>query len=90
MNSVERLRNRLHEVLEVANEGDKASRRFDLFILTLIAANVLVATVSTVGPIRHKYHAELRIFEVTSVVVFTVEYVLRLWACTAGERLRGV
>lgn len=90
MNSVERLRFRLHEVLEVAGEGDKLSRAFDLFVLTLIAANVLVATVSTVDHISEQYGAELRVFEVISVAIFTVEYILRLWACTAGERFRGM
>ena len=35
-NRFQRLRRRLYEIVEVAKEGDKASRVFDLFIVSLI------------------------------------------------------
>ncbi|HLT47269.1 MAG TPA: ion transporter [Rubricoccaceae bacterium] len=82
------LRRRTWEVLEPARPGDHASRAFDLFILALIALNVLAVVAETVEAVRVRYAAGLAAFEVASVAVFSVEYVLRVWSAVSDPRYR--
>lgn len=74
---------RVQQVLDAASQGDRASRNFDLFIMSLIVLNVLAVTLETVEVIRESAAGFLFWFEVVSVAIFTVEYALRLWSCTA-------
>jgi len=83
------VRRRVWEIIEVAKAGDKASRAFDVFILSLIFLNVLAVIIGTVGSVEARYGKLLWVFEVFSVAVFSVEYVGRLWSCTADERYKG-
>jgi voltage-gated potassium channel len=57
----------------------KAGRLFDLVLLWLIALSTLVVMLESVGSIRTEYRHALRIAEWTFTVIFTIEYVLRLW-----------
>lgn len=84
---------RVYEILEVAREDDCTSRRFDIFIISLILLNVVAVVLETVEGIREPAGAFFFWFEVVSVAIFTVEYLLRIWSCTAmpgyGHALRG-
>lgn len=80
---------RIHEIVEVAAKGDRASRVFDLFILTLIALNVAAFVAETVGALQARYGAAFRIFETVSVAIFTVEYIVRVWSCTESESYKN-
>jgi voltage-gated potassium channel len=81
------LKERIFHILEVAHAGeDTASRRFDIFMLTLISLNVLAVMLESVDYIAVTYLVYIHIFDVFSVAVFTVEYGLRLWTCTLDKR----
>lgn len=75
-------RRRTMEILEVSKPGDRPSRLFDYFIATLILANVASVVFETVSDFSERYRTPLVIFEIASVAVFTIEYVLRIWSCT--------
>jgi len=77
-----RARRRLYEILEDDEVRDLTSCVLNIGILTLIVLNVLAVMLETVESIGSQYKTELRIFEIFSVMVFTVEYLLRLWVCT--------
>ena len=81
-----RIQHRIYELLEVAHPEDTASRVTDLFLFVLIALNVVAVIVETVEDLATQYAAVFQYFEVFSVGVFTVEYVLRLWTCVADRR----
>lgn len=74
------VRRRMHEILEIAKPGDRASRIADIAILALIVANVLAVVFDTVDSVHAAVGPQLFVFEVFSVVVFSVEYALRLWS----------
>lgn len=80
------VRRRIYEIVEVAALGDRASRVFDIFILSLIGLNVAALVLETVDPVYQKCPALFRVFEVVSVAIFSVEYLLRLWSCTTSGR----
>ena len=81
-----KLRTRIWEIVEVAKPGDVTSRIFDISILSLIFLNVLAVIIGSVESIERQYGGFLYSFEVFSVIVFTIEYLLRVWSCTADER----
>lgn len=80
-----RAKTRIYEILEIAAEEDAISRVFDIFLMGLIALNVLAVILETVESLATAYGHIFEVFEFISIVVFTVEYVLRLWTCTEGS-----
>ena len=84
--SMPSLRRRVHDALERSEEGKGLSRWVDLGIATLIALNVLAVILETVGPLQARFGPWFVAFDVFSVLVFTVEYVARLWSCVEDPR----
>jgi voltage-gated potassium channel len=57
-------------------------------MLSLIGLNVVALILETVEQVHRSEPDLFRGFEVFSVAVFTVEYLLRLWSCTGNEKYR--
>ena len=72
---------RIWEILEPAKEDDKLSKQVDIFLLILITLNVFAVILETVESLYLKYQNAFAYFELFSVTIFTVEYLLRLWSC---------
>ena len=68
----------------------QATRPADLSILSLIFLNVLAVIVGSVQSIQRRWGVFLNGFEIVSVIVFTVEYLARLWSCTVDPRFSGI
>ncbi|MDR3611260.1 MAG: ion transporter [Ignavibacteriaceae bacterium] len=81
-----KIKYRIWEFLENIHPEDKKVRIERYFILILIVLNVMAAILGTVKSIEIKYEVFLYNFEVFSIAVFTVEYILRLWSCTSDIR----
>jgi len=62
------------------------NKTLNLFIFTLIILNVLAVILETVNSLSSRYSGYFRTFEVFSVAVFSVEYILRVWYCTSMEK----
>ena len=73
---------RIWEILEISKEKDKHSKVFDYFISILIALNVLALILETEKNFFGEYVSIFISFEIISVLIFSVEYFLRLWSCT--------
>jgi voltage-gated potassium channel len=86
MNRPMRIRQRVSELIDVAREGDSASRIIDISMMVLISLNVFAVILETVPAIRMPLRSVFSIFEAFSIAVFSLEYVLRLW--TAGLKPR--
>jgi len=81
-----RVQARTYEILEKAVPGDVLSKIFDIFIMSLILLNVCVVIMETVEKYSIPYAKFFYYFELVSVLIFTIEYVLRIWACTVDEK----
>lgn len=75
------VRKRVDEVVTVGRPGDKVNRAFGMFIVTLIGLNVIALILQSVKSIDALCPRLFYIFELVSVIIFTVEYVARLWSC---------
>ena len=55
---------------------------FDWMIALLIVLNVIAFVLESEKELHQQFGFAFHAFEVFSLIVFTIEYVLRLWACT--------
>lgn len=75
------LRQRVHDILEFGSEHDLIARIVNSALVTLILLNVAAFTAETVPEIGQRYGSSFALFNLVSVAIFTIEYVLRLWSC---------
>lgn len=75
---MKRIKRRIFEVIQAATGGDRLSRAFDLCIIGLIIVNVLFVILDTFT-LPYKYRLVSTKVEQISALIFTVEYMLRLW-----------
>ena len=73
------LRRRTHEILENASDRPVA-RLINRLLIGLIILNVVAILLASVTPIGNRYHAWFLWFEWFSILVFTLEYLARVWA----------
>jgi len=83
---LERLRHRIFQVLEEPASGDYVGRFVQGFLITIICVNVGAMMLSTVEGVAKAYAPWFRAIEIFSVIVFSVEYILRLWVITQRPR----
>ena len=79
-------RRRVYELLELAAPEDYASRACDIFIISLICANVVALILASVETIYQTAPQAFAIFEAASVGIFTIEYILRVWSYVEDPR----
>jgi voltage-gated potassium channel len=74
------MRQSVFRILETAKDNDLLSRVVDLSLIALIALSVLAVVIESMPSMEMRYGSQLYWFEVVTVSVFTVEYVLRVWS----------
>ena len=84
--SPSKIQARVHELLEVGQGGDRLDKAIDYFIISLIVVNTAAQILETVDSIYNAAPWLFPILEAVSMVIFTVEYVLRIWSCTAESK----
>lgn len=88
------IRRRLFTVLEGLDSTDRLARVVDIAILVLIGLNVLVIALETMPELvsdhRPGDEAFFVGFEIFSVIVFTLEYVGRLWVAVEDPAYAGL
>jgi voltage-gated potassium channel len=77
--TIARLRHRLYGLLEHGPIGDRAGRLVGRFIVALIVVNVVAVVLESVPAFEARYGTLFFVLETVSLVVFTVEYGLRVW-----------
>jgi len=75
-----RFRREVHDVLEVAGDAHPMGRVVNGFIIILIFLNAIAFAADTVPELAGRYRWEFAAFNAFSVIVFTVEYALRIWS----------
>jgi voltage-gated potassium channel len=78
---------RIHALLNATGD-DRAGRAVSFFILSLVTLNIVALVIETVEPVYRAAPWAFDAFETVSVVIFSVEYVLRLWSCTTVPRFQ--
>lgn len=82
------LRHKTFHVLK-NNEGNHPlGSLIDYFLISLILLNVLAVILETVNSFYNQYSTQLYWLEIFSVLIFTVEYLMRIWSCVEDPAFR--
>lgn len=84
------LRKLFAHVLEGSGSHIKVGRLLDGFLIVLITINVIAIVLESVAEIALAHKQLFVIIELVSVAIFTVEYLLRIWACVDKEEYRDL
>ena len=76
-----RWRRKVHDILEVGSDAHPAAHAVTGFIVALIILNAIAFAAETVDHLAERYRVYFQAFNLFSVVVFSIEYGLRLWSC---------
>jgi voltage-gated potassium channel len=83
------LRRRTHQILEQGPFGDETSRLVNRLLVAMIIVNLVATVLQSVPALEAKYGALFDVVEWLSLILFTAEYVLRVWvAADNGDDLR--
>jgi voltage-gated potassium channel len=82
------LRAKTHAILDPEEESSFAEKFTDYFIIVLIILNVIAVILETVDSVYRGNESVFKMFEIFSVTVFTIEYILRIWTCTIKEKYK--
>lgn len=76
-----KFKKRLFDIINPSPNSKRktASVVFDVFFISLIVINVLLVILETFSGFSESVNSLFRTVELVSVIIFTVEYVLRLW-----------
>lgn len=76
-------RKRIHQILQEQQLGDRLAKWINGFLIGLILLNVLSIILVTIPGLGSRFRGPFILIEVISVAVFTIEYLLRVYA--SGE-----
>ena len=85
----QKTKHKVHILLHPELGQSKADKAVNIFIITLIVLNVIAVMLETVRPLYAKHQKLFDTFDLISVIIFSVEYVLRVWSCTHDPKYKG-
>ena len=83
------LRKRTAQMLEHDSSKAPKYRLINFALLILIILNVIAITLESVKTLHAEYHALFWKFEVFSVIIFTIEYLARVWCSVEQNSLHN-
>lgn len=83
----ENIKKRTSELLSKANITDKPSQYVDTALFILILLNITAVCLESIQSVGNKYQKSFYYFEMFSVFIFGIEYLLRVWSAPAREDL---
>ncbi len=84
-----KLRERVFRLLQPSKKRD-ASYYVDLTIMILIVLSVIDIILESEEAIKTEFGVYFTVFEICTVIVFSVEYLLRLWTCVEDPKYSGI
>ena len=82
-----KIQKRTSQLLSTGNVADKPSQYVDMILFILIVLNIAAVCLESVKHIGNEYKVAFNAFEFFSVVIFSIEYVLRVWSAPARNDL---
>ena len=83
MEKYNQIQNRTYELLARGSVKDLPSLIVDIFLFILILLNVTAVCLESVSFLREKYSIIFYYFEFVSVIIFSIEYMLRVWSANS-------
>lgn len=80
------LRRRLYLTLEPTEKGGLIETIFEFFLVIIIVLNILAIVLDSVKEIRAEYDFFFVEFEMFSIILFTIEYILRIYSIVESPK----
>ena len=84
----QRYKKRVYDILELTDPEDRSTELVNFFLMALVILNILAVILETVESINRGHARLFQSIGEFSIIVFTIEYLLRIWACDVDERYR--
>lgn len=81
-------KHKLLHILEGDPAGGKAGKVFQVFLIGLIVANITSIILESVHQLHDEYRQAFWAFEVFSIVIFSMEYLVRFWVASERDETR--
>lgn len=85
---LDNLKERIYDTLNFEETADYLEWAVTIFLIALILLNVIVAILDTVQELS-QFQTLFYQIEVISLIIFTVEYGLRVWTCTVNPKYQS-
>lgn len=83
--AIKSIKNSIYDILDKSEQNGLAEKIFDISIISLIILNVIAIiiepSIKNTGILQ-----VLRFFEIFSVIIFTIEYLLRIWVSDLSKQ----
>ena len=76
-------------IFDRSKKPTSLSYAVNFFLFSLIILNVAAVTLESIASVRTRWQDQLTAFELVSVFIFTVEYLLRIWSAPEHQDLSG-
>lgn len=83
------IKRRLYDVLIETEDESLGDRVVAAALMLLILANVVVVILETVDELEAPYRKYFYAFEIISVTIFSIEYLIRIWVINLHPNFRG-
>jgi voltage-gated potassium channel len=81
-----RVKKHVHVLLHPTQGNSRWDKFINIFLISLILLNLIAVILETEHSIYQRYQTFFHYFDLFSVIVFSIEYVLRLWSCTHEKK----
>lgn len=75
---MKKIRERIFNIIQIGKRDDFISMAFDVFIVVVIFSNLAATFLSTFREFDD-YNSLFDVIELVTIIIFTIEYILRLW-----------
>lgn len=82
------MRKRLYLMLDAGHTEEPLAHTVDIFIVTLISLNVLAVIVESIPGVYMAHQTYFDAFEIFSVILFSIEYMTRVWVAIESDNPR--
>jgi hypothetical protein len=89
LNKGRTFRQRIHALVFESEYGGKLQGIFDTFIGVWVIISVLAVVLESIHSVSYLINVEFVILDTMAVAIFTVEYLMRLYACVEEPRFHG-
>jgi voltage-gated potassium channel len=84
----ENIKSKAWKILEADKPNYRLGYKLDIFILGLISINVIAVVLETIPSLSRNYANLFLYLEWFSVIVFSIEYLARLWSCSSSPKYK--
>ena len=88
------IKNKIFRLVEKGSHGSKVNLIFDYAIMILIVLNFIAVCLETISSINSEWESFFKIFEYISVIIFTLEYLMRIYVADlvypSSNRLKSI